>query len=36
MYRVVTGSFSDKKNAEDRVKELKAKGFDSFLDAYQK
>lgn len=36
MYRVVTGSFSDRENAEQRVKELKAKGFDSFLDAYQK
>lgn len=36
MYRVVTGSFSDKENAEQRVKELKAKGFDSFLDAYKK
>lgn len=35
-YRVVTGSFTDKKKAEARVKELKAKGFDSFLDAYKK
>ena len=31
MYRVVTGSFKDKANAEARVKELKAKGFDSFI-----
>lgn len=33
MYRVVTGSFKDKINAEKRVKELKAKGFDSFIEA---
>lgn len=33
MYRVVTGSFKDKANAEKRVKELKAKGFDSFIEA---
>lgn len=32
-YQVVTGSFRDKKNAENRVKELKAKGFDSFIQA---
>lgn len=32
MYRVVTGSFSDRENAENRVKELKAKGFESFID----
>ena len=31
VYQVVCGSFSDRKNAENRVKELKAKGFDSFL-----
>lgn len=31
MYQVVTGSFSVKANAEKRVKELKAKGFDSFI-----
>lgn len=30
-YRVVTGSFSSKENAEKRVAELKAKGFDSFI-----
>lgn len=36
MYRVVTGSFAERENAEKRVKELKAKGFDSFLDAYEK
>ena len=32
-YRVVTGSFKDKANAEKRVRELKAKGFDSFIEA---
>ena len=32
MYRVVTGSFKDRANAEQRIKELKAKGFDSFLE----
>ena len=31
MYQVVTGSFSVKANAEKRVQELKAKGFDSFI-----
>ena len=30
-YRVITGSFKNKENAEQRVKELKAKGFDSFI-----
>ena len=30
-YRVVTGSFSTLDNANARVKELKAKGFDSFI-----
>lgn len=34
-YRVVTGSFQDKENAEDRMKDLKDKGFDSFLDVYK-
>ena len=32
-YRVITGSFKDKANAEKRVQELKAKGFDSFIEA---
>jgi N-acetylmuramoyl-L-alanine amidase len=36
VYRVVTGSFSSKKNAEERAAALKAKGFDSFIDAYKK
>lgn len=31
MYQVVTGSFSSKANANKRVKELKEKGFDSFI-----
>ena len=31
IYQVVTGSFSAKKNADKRVAELKAKGFDSFI-----
>lgn len=31
VYQVVTGSFTNRENAEKRVKELKAKGFDSFL-----
>lgn len=35
-YRVVTGSFKQKKNAEDRIEQLKAKGFDSFIDIYRK
>lgn len=35
-YRVVTGSYKDRKNADNRVKELKKKGFDSFIDIYKK
>ena len=35
-YRVVTGSFTDRKNAEKRVAELKKAGFDAFIDVYQK
>jgi len=31
-YRVVCGSFGQRKNAEARQKELKAKGFDSFIE----
>ena len=31
IYQVVTGSFKVKENAEKRVKELKLKGFDSFI-----
>lgn len=35
-YRVVTGSYTDRKNAEKRVMELKKSGFDSFIDVYKK
>lgn len=35
-YRVVTGSFSSKENAEERVQALKAAGFSSFIDTYEK
>lgn len=31
VYRVVTGSFKSKKNADERVKELKKKGYESFI-----
>jgi N-acetylmuramoyl-L-alanine amidase len=31
MYRVVTGSFADRANANDRIAELKKAGFDSFI-----
>ena len=34
-YRVVAGSYSDRSNAEKRVKDLKAKGFDAFIDIYK-
>lgn len=35
-YRVITGSFKDRENAEKRVAELKKAGFDSFIDIYEK
>jgi|SRR6185312_1775233 len=35
-YRVVTGSFKQRKNAEQRIKDLKEKGFDSFIDIQRK
>jgi N-acetylmuramoyl-L-alanine amidase len=35
MYRVVTGSFKDRKNAEDRINDLKKAGFESFLDIFK-
>lgn len=35
-YRVVTGSFNNRKNAEKRIAELKKAGFDSFIDIYNK
>lgn len=34
-YRVVTGSFKNKNNAIEKVKQLKAKGFNSFIDVYK-
>lgn len=35
-YRVCVGSYKEKKNAEDQQAKLKAKGFESFLVAYEK
>lgn len=35
-YRVVTGSYNDKANAEKRVQELKKAGFESFIAVYKK
>ena len=35
-YRVVTGSYNRKDNAEKRVEELKKAGFDSFIAVYKK
>lgn len=35
-YRVVTGSFNDRKNAEERIEKLKKAGFDSFIDIFRK
>jgi N-acetylmuramoyl-L-alanine amidase len=32
LYQVVAGSFSDRENAEDQVKRLKADGYDSFIE----
>ncbi|MHC8517281.1 N-acetylmuramoyl-L-alanine amidase [Sporosarcina sp. ITBMC105] len=34
LYRVVAGSFTSRANADQRVAELQAKGFDSFIDIY--
>ncbi len=34
-YRVITGSFTNKKNADERVKQLKDKGFNSFIDVFR-
>src|SRR5699024_2756416 len=33
-YRVVAGSFKDRKNADDQVKKLKKQGYDVFIDVY--
>lgn len=35
-YRVVTGSYSDRKNADNQVTKLKKAGFYSFIDIYKK
>lgn len=32
MYRVITGSFKERTNAEKRINELKQKGFESFIE----
>ena len=34
-YRVVTGSFNNRKHADERVRQLKMKGFDSFINVYR-
>lgn len=36
MFRVICGTYADRKNAEEQQAKLKAKGFDSFLLAYEK
>lgn len=35
-YRVVSGSFKNKKNAEKQLEKLKESGFDGFIDVYNK
>lgn len=35
-YRVVTGSFTNRSNAEKRVAELKKAGYDSFIERFEK
>lgn len=35
-YRVVTGSYKERNNAEEQIKKLKDSGFDSFIDVYKK
>ena len=35
-YRVVVGSYKDRKNADNLVNELKAKGYNPFIDVYRK
>ena len=35
-YRVVAGSFKDRKNADEQVKKLKKLGIDVFIDVYKK
>lgn len=34
-YRVITGSFNNRPNADERVEQLKMKGFDSFIDIFR-
>lgn len=36
MYRVVTGSFTELKNANEQIEKLKKLGFNSFVDTYKK
>ena len=35
-YRVVAGSFKNRKNADDQVKKLKKQGYDVFIDVFKK
>lgn len=35
-YRVVSGSYNDRNNADKTVQELKDKGYDAFIDIYKK
>jgi len=35
-YRVIAGSYNDRKNADAQVAKLKKAGFDTFIDVYQK
>ena len=35
-YRVVAGSFKNRKNADDQVKKLKKQGYNAFIDVYKK
>lgn len=36
VYRVITGSFEDRENAEKRMEDLRKSGFDSFIAIYEK
>jgi|SRR5699024_3366611 len=35
-YRVISGSFKNRKNADDQVKKLKKQGYDVFIDVFKK
>lgn len=35
-YRVITGSFNERENAEERINELKKLGYESFIDIYKR